>query len=50
VGIFWKYLREKEPAVEDTSVIVEESPLPSEEELPTILHPKVFPRQADVLK
>jgi predicted MFS family arabinose efflux permease len=50
VGIFWKYLREKEPAVENTSVIVEESPLPSEEELPTILHPKVFPRQADVLK
>jgi len=39
VGVFWKYLREKEPEVEDTGVIIEESPLPSEEELPTISSP-----------
>jgi MFS family permease len=36
VGVFWKYLREKEPEVEHTGVIIEESPLPSEEELPTV--------------
>ena len=35
VGIFWKYLREKEG---------------EEEELPTVLHTSVFPRQADALK
>lgn len=39
VGIFWKYLREKEPVVEDTSTVIEESDLPSEEELPTVSAP-----------
>ncbi|HVU55447.1 MAG TPA: MFS transporter [Puia sp.] len=36
VGIFWKYLREKELAVEETSGVIEDSALPSGEQLPRV--------------
>jgi MFS family permease len=36
VGIFWKYLREKEPLPEPSGHIVEDGALPADEELPAM--------------
>jgi hypothetical protein len=36
VGIFWKYLREKEPLPEPAENIIEDGALPADEELPAL--------------